>query len=325
MRPPPPDLLRIVEAAYELDLPELDWLRGLLDAMRPSLDGGLGVAAYVYDASARPLAIRSPILDCPVDLGVLREAIARSSEDYVAGSWLSATVGTASETPGFFQHPSLGPLFGPGGIRDVFVVNALDSVGVGCWLGAPLPDVRVLDAEERSAWTRVAEHVGKALRLRLRLASEEPPDSTPRSSRGARAALRAAIRQIDRAPAEDEPALRAARSWSALARAKVTLLDQFDTGGKRYIVARTVPQQPSEAELLTERERQVVEHVMHGHTYKAIAFTLGLSPSTVRVLVARAATRLGAKTREELVARVRKLTARGRAPTGKRRAAKKKR
>jgi DNA-binding NarL/FixJ family response regulator len=100
---------------------------------------------------------------------------------------------------------------------------------------------------------------------------------------------------------------RAIESWRVLVKAEFTLLDQFDTDGKRYIVARANAPDARGPEVLTARERQVVQLASLGYTNKVIAYSLGLSGSTVRVLVSRAATRLGAATREELVSRFRAL------------------
>ncbi|MGD0674962.1 MAG: helix-turn-helix transcriptional regulator [Polyangiaceae bacterium] len=53
--------------------------------------------------------------------------------------------------------------------------------------------------------------------------------------------------------------------------------------------------------LLTAREREVVLRALRGCANKVIAFDLGLAHSTVRVLIARAASKLGVRTREELL------------------------
>jgi len=58
-------------------------------------------------------------------------------------------------------------------------------------------------------------------------------------------------------------------------------------------------------ELLSEREMQVVECALRGLHNKAIAYELGLAHSTVKVLMMRAATKLGVRTRAEVLARLR--------------------
>ena len=59
-------------------------------------------------------------------------------------------------------------------------------------------------------------------------------------------------------------------------------------------------------ELLTVREREVVERAMSGSHNKEIAYDLGVCDSTIRVLVSRAASKLGVRTRRELVAKLRR-------------------
>jgi DNA-binding NarL/FixJ family response regulator len=57
-------------------------------------------------------------------------------------------------------------------------------------------------------------------------------------------------------------------------------------------------------DLLTAREREIVERAMLGSHNKEIAYDLGLSDSTIRVLVSRAAYKLGVRTRRELLAKL---------------------
>jgi DNA-binding NarL/FixJ family response regulator len=58
---------------------------------------------------------------------------------------------------------------------------------------------------------------------------------------------------------------------------------------------------PPSIDLLSPRERQVVLRASAGASNKGIAQQLGLAASTVRVLMFRAMTKLGARTRRELL------------------------
>jgi DNA-binding CsgD family transcriptional regulator len=64
-------------------------------------------------------------------------------------------------------------------------------------------------------------------------------------------------------------------------------------------LALSLPQPAPTA--LTERERQIVTLAAAGQHNKLIAYNLGISHSTVRVLMARAAKRISARSREELI------------------------
>ncbi|MES1208056.1 MAG: LuxR C-terminal-related transcriptional regulator, partial [Pseudomonadota bacterium] len=90
--------------------------------------------------------------------------------------------------------------------------------------------------------------------------------------------------------------------WHALTRARWTLVDSFERDGKRHIVARE--NQPSIRGLsqMTDRERQVVAHVALGLSVKETAYALGIAYSTVRVLLRRAALKLGVGSRAGLLA-----------------------
>ncbi len=315
-----PDPVAIIEAAYTVELPERSWLDGLLDAIGPSIDRGLGVAGYVYDVSRRPIVVRTHALErCPVDFAMLSDALATSTDDYTQQSWLSGSVVTASEAPTFATHAALARHFHPAGIHDVFVINALDPSGIGCWLGAPLPELTTLDPKQRRQWERIAAHVASALRLRLRLdGAATAPDAVLRPSgalvdaqggaAAARGQLRDAVRTLERARAgmrrRDPDG--AVESWKAMVRAKWTLVEQFDSDGARYIVARVNEACAAGPELLAPRERQVLGFAALGHSNKLIAYELGLAPSTVRVLLARAGARLGVSSRTALVERYRR-------------------
>ncbi len=320
MAPQAPDLVAILEAAYAIELAEPAWLRGLVAAMRPAIEDGLGIAAYVYDTSSRPITVRSPVLDCPVDSEGLAMLMRGSTDAYVEGSWLSRAAATASETPGFATHQGTRDVLTPAGIRDVMVVNALDHTGVGCFIGAPRRRVTRLGAHERERWERVAAHLRSALRLRLRL---EASEAEPRGASGAidawltpegeiahaepdaaraRGALRAAVRSMDHARrvVRQQPDV-ALASWRSLVSARWTLIDEFRADGTQYLVARANHPVSRTALSLTARELQVVACLSRGLTAKVVAYELGLSPSTVRVLVMRASRKLGAGSTAELV------------------------
>jgi DNA-binding CsgD family transcriptional regulator len=323
------DPIRVFEATYAIDQPEREWLSGVVDAIRPAIEDGLGMAAYIYDASVRPLAVREPILDCPLDAQGLSALMGGSSEEYVRGAWLAKVAATASETPGFAEHPGVAQVFHPVGIRDVMVINALDPLGIGCLVGAPLRGLRTLDAHERERWERVGAHLQAALRLRMRLATPAIPKEEDASgkveavltregkiehleapAKGAEESLKQAVLDIERArrTLRKKPGRaldRALGSWRTLVRARWTLVHEFEAAGDRYIVARANGPSSSGPQILSARERQVLGCLGMGHSLKVIAYELGLSHSTVRVLLARARAKLGAKNRTELIEKFR--------------------
>lgn len=84
-----------------------------------------------------------------------------------------------------------------------------------------------------------------------------------------------------------------------------TLVDHFEHNGFRYVIAVENAACPPGLDLLSPREREVVERALQGLDNKVIAFDLGITHSTVKVLVARAALKVGVRTRSALLAKLR--------------------
>lgn len=88
--------------------------------------------------------------------------------------------------------------------------------------------------------------------------------------------------------------------WRGLLDGRWAILDSFEADDRRYLLARERPG-PSASAALTERERQVVEMAVRGHSNKFAALELGLTASTVATHLRRAMTKLGLGTRAALV------------------------
>jgi DNA-binding CsgD family transcriptional regulator len=87
-----------------------------------------------------------------------------------------------------------------------------------------------------------------------------------------------------------------------LVSAQWTLVDQFESDGAKYVVAKKNEPRPRGLSALTPTERRVVTYAARGSSTKEIAHTLGIRDTTVRVLLMRAARRCGVESREELLA-----------------------
>ena len=121
-----------------------------------------------------------------------------------------------------------------------------------------------------------------------------------------RAALKEAVLNMERVRrASHRRADGTLASWKALVRARWTVVDDFESGGHHYLVARANGPVAHGPKLLSQREKQVLSAMAVGQSQKAVAYELGISPSSVRVLLARARAKLGVKTNEELLARFR--------------------
>jgi len=188
------------------------------------------------------------------------------------------------------------------------------------WIGAPLPRERAPHPQEAETWGRIASHVAAAFRLRRRGVTADPdvaaavldPSGRLQHARdastvdGLRKELSSAVLRMERARStlRDREPEEALALWRTLVDGRYTLLDAFERDGRRYVVAVENTPCPDGPGILTDRERQVAALAATGRSNKLIAYELGLGHSTVRVLLARAARKLRAKNRAELVALV---------------------
>jgi DNA-binding NarL/FixJ family response regulator len=113
--------------------------------------------------------------------------------------------------------------------------------------------------------------------------------------------LRAAVRTIEHArrARRAEPA-RALESWKGPGPGRWSVVDHVESDGERYVLVRENRPGASGPSALTQSECCVVTMASRGLTTKEVAYALGLSDATVRVLIMRAARRCGARSREEL-------------------------
>jgi DNA-binding CsgD family transcriptional regulator len=315
------DIVDIVEAAYATEVDDGAWLDSLARAALPHVGRGMGVVALTYETKTtlHVSAVRGAG-DLPMPAAMLARAAEGATPAYVERSWKRLSCGTASEVRGWSSEPARSAGFEGAGVKDVLSINAYDVSGVGCCIGVPSPRVLTLKRSERAVYDRVAAHLASGFRLRRRARAADAILSTSGAildattdeakTQLARAALGEAVRDIERARGamrKRDPE-RALSSWRALVSARWSLVDHFERDGKRFIVAVSNAPAPPEVEQLTMRERSVIALAAQGHATRLVAYELGLSESTVRVLLMRAARKLGARTREKAISRYKTLT-----------------
>ncbi len=319
------DLLDVIEKAYVLEGSDADWFDGIAATVRANLPfRALGVVVNGYDVSdpERPVFTRFHF----------------AGVDWLADSWTElvkyfetdpertrASYGALDEGLGL-QIPVAGgerlaAAFRRSKIGDVYGVNGRNPSGRGCFVGIVLPPrFAPIGPGVRRAFARIARHLAAAHRLRQRLATLEGSDPAANAdavitsdgkiehavgaarSAEAREALRRSVVTLAAVRGQrrlDDPE-KAIAAWKALVDARWSLVDHFERGGSKYLVAHRNDCQPAPLALLTERERQVVALAAMGHSNKSIAYDLGIATSTVGVLVSRALRRLGLRSRREL-------------------------
>jgi DNA-binding CsgD family transcriptional regulator len=314
------DLIEIIELAYASDGEDGEWLGRLVDSARPALDEGLGMTGFFYDVSnPEHLQVWSPVLvgTPPGAMEALYTVNSMAPPDIARQLYRpTSSCTTMSEQLGMgerlVEYPLHQQVLAPIGIMDFLSVSATDPTGSGCLIGAPLPRVHRVPRQEAAVWSRVAAHIASGARLRRSRVPDEAilrgdgkvvhaqGEAEPRSARDA---LTSSAKAMDRARGKlrrSDPE-EAVAIWTALVAGRWTLVDSFDHDGQRYLVARKNDPDVKPARPLTRREQQVVAYAAMGHANKLIAYELGLAPSTVAMHLSKAAHKLGARSRVELI------------------------
>ncbi len=89
--------------------------------------------------------------------------------------------------------------------------------------------------------------------------------------------------------------------WTGIVDGQWSVIDLFNSNGRRYYVAHRNDPQSNRFQSLTPRQQQVVMHAAMGEADKYIAYELGLSKPTVASYLASAKVKLGVSSRMELI------------------------
>jgi DNA-binding CsgD family transcriptional regulator len=326
-----PDIVGVLEAAYLIETIDDDaWLTELLNRVRPSIDRGLGVIAFFADFS-RPQFASQPIeFDCP-------EGWQRAYEVMMSAKFLTPEVvermqrnlpiTTMSAEFGKALFGRMQSMLGCTalGVRDWLRIKVIDPTAHGMVLCAPWPRKTRAPRALVGVWNHIATHIATGYRLRRqrlphwRVVSDWSSLAEaildPRTkkvvhargeavSRDAHEALLTASMRMDRSRGrmrrvdpEEAVAL-----WLGMVDCRWSLVEQEERDGRRYLLALRNDVHTPKLSPLSERERQVLAYAALGHPNKLIAYELGIAPSTVSVLLGRVQTKLGASSRNEMLA-----------------------
>jgi DNA-binding CsgD family transcriptional regulator len=198
----------------------------------------------------------------------------------------------------------------------------MDPSGSGCALALIRRDAVALDRSTRCALERLSAHLSSARRLRASLDEHQPAvdlldkadavlsaDGSILHAEGeardpeSRRALCDAARRIDRARARRHPpsTLEALALWRALVEGRWSLIERFESDGRRIFVARRNDTPSRASHALDERENKLVALMALGHSIKLCAYELGRAESTVSEQARVALRKLGVRSRAELV------------------------
>jgi DNA-binding NarL/FixJ family response regulator len=313
-----PDGVReVMRAAYAFSGSLEQWAAGVHDALAPSLDCGQGTLVGVVEFPDTGLRIRhlmsrggaSRTHHAVVRLSAFL-APQRLRESFFNGQVLGASSGHYDDAEfARLQARARGLR-----TRDAagFCVN--DSVDHGFMLVSPSPQHLRFPEQPTPIVRRLGAHIATGLRLQRILTSaafEDPsveaildPEGRPQHTvgmariQGALESLRSSV--LARARGDQDEALAADPAWNAVLAGRWSLVDRFDSDGRRYVVAYRNPPGVLDPRRLTPREEGVTALAAIGQSNKEIAAQLGVTQSTVATLLAAALAKLGLSSRTML-------------------------
>jgi DNA-binding NarL/FixJ family response regulator len=317
------DWIGLLEASYRVEGSLDGWLGGVLESAQLALDVGFGAYGQVIRLDAG-----SPAVESVVAIGGMAgmEADSRTSTEGAPAAAFNAlfrsglAVGSASaivEQAGHLEEFTAQIASASGGrIADFLGVVAPDSEGRVVTLAGAQPRRASVANHAARRWTRVAAHLGAGSRLHARMAAVAgasaeavmQPDGKVLHASGdaisARDVLRHAAVGVDRARTRlrRENPDEALDLWSGLVAGRWSLVDRFEEGGRRFVVAYRNEARVPDPRGLSRREHIVCELLGRGRASKEVAYELGISVSAVFNAASRARAKLGLSSTTELVA-----------------------
>jgi DNA-binding NarL/FixJ family response regulator len=314
------DPIAIVECSYALQGTESEWIDRLLEAVAPTIDQGIGVYGFTYRWHGG-----RPIFTAFASGKPAWEDILRQMNDEASAGYLASVIKVRKPCSSFSQQVAKLPLqtrewhdnfYRQLGFADALMVHAADPDG-GIGILSPRALEQTVSARDVARWQRITAHMASALRLRRHIEREVVEDEAVLSPSGsllhatgvakqadARERLRAAARAIDRARGllrKNDPQ-EALELWRALCAGRWSLVDRFESDGRRYLIAHRNQPHLSDLRGLSQREATVAAFAQLGQTNKEIAYTLGISPSSVATHLSAALRKLGLPSRAALAA-----------------------
>ena len=313
------DLIAAVEASYASAVDDREWLREICMKLSEAPRNSISVSGTILEGTDLGTARYEPVLtdhSHPHSLEIQRTMFRLGDPESFRKVTFGPPAATMSEVLGPDFETSQMAVQGlhPWGLRDVLNVISVDVKARWVGLSFLLSHCMRLNAQERMRWSRLAAHLAAGMRLRRKLAEAVAPEAVlhpdgrvehaeaAAQPKAAREVLRSAARAVDRARSrlrrEDPDA--ALDVWKGLVAGRWSLVDRFESDGRRYLVARRNDPDVSAAPALTRREAQVAGYAALGHGNKLIAYELGLAVSTVANYLATSCRKLGVRSRLEL-------------------------
>ena len=310
--------LDVVELAYRSGGTTEDWLLELLRSLS-WVDMSCAAFAYEVDISdvAAPKIGRhvSAFGQCDYQWVAEGHRFLMESNDLWRLYRRRATTALSTFGP---DHPVVKEFLASSGIKDGAVVFALDARRVGVVLSTQATSRYPFSVKDRYTYSRLAAHVAAGSRLRSLFGALPLPDqadavlspdgrvlhaANDAKEKGSRALLEAFAQRVDRArgAARRADPMGSLDTWTALLNGMWSLVDHFDSDGRRFCMFLRNDPKLDGARPLTPQQRQVVTLAALGVPNKLIAYEVGISEVGASQALRSAMRRLGVRRRAELV------------------------
>ncbi|MGD8317995.1 MAG: helix-turn-helix transcriptional regulator [Myxococcales bacterium] len=327
LRPASSAAIDMVEAAYRLAEDESDWLDHVLQAGFCTMEQAVFATGVTFqgagdDQIARVQTWRHAGASDEVQKAAVNHA-ARVPKEVERAWFRQGVVDTASEISDGSRRFFEAIASKTGTIADGLLVNAIDPDGHGAYIAILLPEQTKLHAIEYERWKMLGAHVSAGHRMRAAIGSAKPASTPlpcgaeamvdpktfqvieaagPAQDRTTAAVLRDSARRVDRArgrlrKTDPDEAL---QTWWALMHGRWSMVDWFDSDGRRFVLGVPNPPDLGDPRGLTERELQVATYAALGETGKLIGYRLGIAKGAVSRELHTAMHKLGVKTQPQL-------------------------
>jgi DNA-binding CsgD family transcriptional regulator len=312
--------IEIVEAAYESFVDSSEWLRGLGQLLRKASPDVATCFAFELERVEGRIRLGNRWTEDPtiadqidrtfceappelLDLFYGTPLVARTSREVLADAAIT------------LESTLLAEIYGNSGFIDTFGISAFGPYGRGVVMGMGLRDGVGPPKHEIVNWTHVAAHIAAGARLHENLGERLAIDQadaifSPEGRLEHLAdpetnvdALRQGVDGIERARSRRHSTEEALELWKGLIAGEWSLVEHFESGGRRYYAAVRNPADRAKGKPqgLTRREAEVIAYIATGTSTKATAYALGIDEVTVRGYLGGAMTKLGVRSRTELI------------------------
>jgi DNA-binding CsgD family transcriptional regulator len=315
-------VLQVVEHAYDVEVSTATWLESIRRAAERAFEDHVAVQAYTFDVTAEGRFRVNDIASEPFWAELLERAHTHADPSTIRSIYLGGSVRNVrqilagrEDDPGYRECVR-------SGIQEITLSLGMDPGGRGCALVFLQQEARRLSRGTRQALERISAHLASARRLRGSLDAGSSSDQVlaeadavlsgdgavlhaERDARDpeARRALREAARRMVRARCRGQGASpdEVLGLWRALVDGRWSLIERFESDGRRVLVARQNPPPARKHRALSEQEQKVVALLALGHSVKLCAYELGRAESTTSEIARSALRKMGLGSRAELM------------------------